>query len=143
MDNTINQATNDPLLTRMTNQRKMILDYLHSVTSHPTAKTIYNEVKKKLPQISFGTVYRNLSFLEDSGYVLALKSVNGCVHYDGNANEHSHLICEECGKVFDIEAPFHKNLLEKVNKKCKMGDVSSCRINFYGVCKQCKKIQKN
>lgn len=128
-----------PLGSRMTNQRQLILDYLRCVTSHPTAKQIYTEVKKKLPHISVGTVYRNLELLVKNNHVLALKSVNGCVHYDGNASQHSHLICEICAKVFDIEGDYHTNLLAKMNKKCEMGDISSCRVNFYGICKNCKK----
>ena len=139
MNKCIKNLKEDPLLTRMTNQRKMIIDYLRCVTTHPTAKIIYSEIKKKLPQISFGTVYRNLNFLADGGFILAMKSVNGCVHYDGNASDHSHLICEECGKVFDIEGNHHQNLLKKIKKKCEMGDINSCRVNFYGVCKECKK----
>lgn len=125
-----------PLGSRMTSQRKLILDYLHCVETHPTAKMVYKDIKQKLPQISFGTVYRNLNFLADHGFALALKSLNGCVHYDGNSSSHPHLICEKCGKIFDLEKNSFQNL---VKTKTKHGKISKYHLNFYGLCNSCKK----
>ena len=123
--------------TRMTNQRKLILNYLRSVKSHPTAKEIYKEVKKKLPQISFGTVYRNLNFLVDDNKILALKSLDSRVHYDGCACSHTHLICEKCSRIYDLEDQnFEKILMKK--KKTKHGQIKDFRLNFYGLCNNCK-----
>lgn len=126
-----------PLGYRMTNQRRLILDYLRGVKTHPTAKMIYREMKKKLPQLSFGTVYRNLNFLVDQGYILALRSVNDYVHYDGNPSQHPHLICEKCGKIFDLEDHYYKNIF-KTGKKTKHGKIKYYRLNFYGLCNKCR-----
>lgn len=141
MDKCLANLKQMPLGHRLTNQRKMILDYLRCVKTHPTAKIIYKELKKKLPQISFATIYRNLNFLEEKGFILALKSMNGCVHYDGNASSHPHFICEKCGRVMDLDSCDCQDLL-KVGKKVKQGKIEDYRLNFYGTCCKCQKIKK-
>jgi Fe2+ or Zn2+ uptake regulation protein len=118
---------------RLTSQRKIILDYLKSVDTHPTTEEVYHAVKKKLPQISLGTVYRNLKKLRDSGKILELHGgFCGTAHYDGNINPHAHFICEECGKIFDI-----KKELKEVDKNVEVGKVKNYQIYLYGVCKKC------
>jgi Fe2+ or Zn2+ uptake regulation protein len=92
---------------KITCQKKTILDFLKSVRTHPTAEEIYQAVKTKLPQISKGTVYRNLNFLAREGKILEIFS-NKVSHYDGDISFHSHFICRKCGKIFDIFNNFQK-----------------------------------
>ena len=87
---------------RMTSQREVILRELRSVTSHPTADEIYLRVRKVLPRISLGTVYRNLEVLSEMGLVLKLEYGGSQRRYDGNPERHHHIRCVECGKVGDV-----------------------------------------
>lgn len=112
---------------RNTSQKKFILDYLMSVKCHPTAETVYKEVKKKLPSISQGTVYRVLNNFKDKGEVLAINSKN-IIHFDGDNSSHAHLICEKCGEVYDVM---------NYCKECKLLKGKKYKINFYGICSCC------
>ena len=87
-------------IERITNQKKIILDYLKSVTYHPSAETIYLAVKKKIPKISRGTIYRNLKKFKDNKEIQEIPIEVS--HYDGNVSPHAHFICEKCSKIFDL-----------------------------------------
>jgi len=118
---------------RLTNQKRVILEYLKSTKSHPCAKEVYLEVKKKLPQISLGTVYRILNQLKEKGEVKEI--LTEVSHFDGDTSFHSHFICEKCKKIFDV---FEK-IPKLKNKKLKVGKIKDYQIIFYGICKNCKK----
>lgn len=94
------------ILRRHTRQRAVILNELRKVKTHPTADAIYRMVRKRLPSISFGTVYRNLSLLRDGGDILELTCGKYRCRYDGDNREHYHFICLECENVFDADMPF-------------------------------------
>lgn len=119
-------------IERITCQKKIILDYLKSVKTHPSAETIYLAVKKKLPQISRGTVYRNLKKLKEKGLILEIPL--GISRYDGDTLPHAHFFCESCGKIFDV---FEKNFILK-QKKLKVGKIKNYQIYFYGTCQNCQ-----
>ena len=117
---------------RITSQRKIILDYLKSVKTHPSTEEVYLAVKQKLPQISLGTVYRNLKKLKEEGEI---QEVFGEVsHYDGDISPHAHFICERCKKIFDIFGEFNVP-----KKKIKVGEVRNYQLYYYGICKKCQK----
>ena len=117
---------------RLTSQKKIILDYLKSVKIHPSARQVYSAVRKKLPQISLGTVYR---ILEDFGKKnKAQKIFNEVSHYDGDLSLHSHFICDKCKKIFDIFDDF-----EIKNKKIKVGKIKKYQVYIYGICKNCQR----
>ena len=118
---------------RLTNQKRVILEYLKSVKTHPSAKEVYFEVKKKLPQISLGTVYRVLNQLKEKGEVREI--LTEVSHFDGDTSFHSHFICEKCKKIFDV----FEEIPELKNKKLKVGKIKDYQIIFYGICKKCKK----
>ena len=84
-------------------QRDAILEYLHSTKSHPTAETVYENVRESIPNISLGTVYRNLNMLADAGDILRLSCGGTSDRYDGNPEQHYHFLCRECGNVSDLE----------------------------------------
>ncbi len=73
---------------------------MHSTDTHPTASAVYNEVRKVIPNISLGTVYRNLAALSEEGVILSLSVGDGYEHFDGNSAPHAHLHCKRCGKKF-------------------------------------------
>lgn len=118
---------------RITSQKEVILNYLKSATSHPSAEEIYLVVKKKLPRISLGTVYRNLKNLKRKGEIQEIPYEVS--HYDGNLSPHAHFICQKCRKIFDV---FEKcNILK--SKKTKVGKIKNYQIYFYGSCNNCQK----
>ena len=83
-------------------QREMIKQNLLSRYDHPTADMVYQSIREELPNISLGTVYRNLRFLVDQGDALSLKLGDGREHFDGHVEPHYHFICTKCGDVEDI-----------------------------------------
>lgn len=118
---------------RLTKQRQIIIDYLRNVTSHPAAETIYKEIKKKMPNISLGTIYRNLNYLVEEGLILQLSS-GGRSRFDGNNVYHLHFICENCGDIEDI---FDTSYIA-LSKLKRLGKINSVECNIYGRCKECE-----
>ena len=126
--------------TRMTKQRKTILNILKNTDIHPTADWIYDQAKKEIPNISLGTVYRNLNVLEEMGEIMVLDYGSSYSRYDGNPKNHYHFKCESCGQVFDIE----QNVIEDLNKRVNENTpykVNTHRLEFYGLCPECQKKQ--
>jgi Fe2+ or Zn2+ uptake regulation protein len=122
---------------RNTSQKELILDYLKSVTTHPTAEDVYDKVRKRLPRISKGTVYRILNNLKRNGDIQEISTRN-LTFFDGDTSDHSHFICQGCGTVFDIFDECSKCEIIK-KKKTKVGKINNFRIYFYGICKNCKR----
>lgn len=118
---------------RLTKQRRIITRYLQGVTNHPSAETVYKEVKKQIPNISLGTVYRNLKYLAERGFILQLIESDRA-RFDGNNTYHLHFICTQCNTIRDIwdtdAIP-----LKGLNK---FGEIKKIECNMYGVCKKCK-----
>ena len=123
--------------TRQTKQRETILEILRSTQCHPTADWVYEQARKSIPNISLGTVYRNLNFLAEQNQVLRVE--HGHVsRYDGHTENHYHFVCTECGKVCDIHVPIDKTLNQKVARSTGCS-VSSHRAMFFGICSDCRK----
>ena len=125
------------ILRRQTIQRKIILEELKRVKTHPTADGIFTLVRKTIPTITFGTVYRNLNLLRDAGKILELTCGRYSCRYDGDASQHYHFFCLKCKNVFDARIPAVENLDRKVSQKLKF-QVKYHRIEFYGYCQKCK-----
>ncbi|MGM0436886.1 MAG: Fur family transcriptional regulator [Bacillota bacterium] len=126
--------------TRMTKQRKAILNILKNTDIHPTADWIYDQVKEEIPNISLGTVYRNLNVLEEMGEIMVLDYGSSYSRYDGNPKNHYHFKCENCGQVFDINHEVIEDLNKKVEEKTPF-KVSTHRLEFYGLCPECQTKQ--
>ncbi|SDK43030.1 Fur family transcriptional regulator, ferric uptake regulator [Maridesulfovibrio ferrireducens] len=120
---------------RRSKQRELILEELKGVTCHPTADELYELVRKRLANISLGTVYRNLELMASNGVILKIES-GGKNRFDGNAMPHPHMRCTECGKVdditFDVNVPIPDQLEAKGYK------ITGCTIEYYGLCPECK-----
>ncbi|SFL28275.1 Fur family transcriptional regulator [Halanaerobium salsuginis] len=126
--------------TRMTKQRKAILKILKNTKIHPTADWIYEKVRAEIPNISLGTVYRNLNVLAESGKIKVLDYGSNHSRYDGNPEQHYHFRCEKCGRVYDLELDFGLNLNKKINSETGF-IANSHRLEFHGICPECQ--QKN
>lgn len=126
--------------SRMTKQRKVILDVLRSVTSHPTAEELYSMVRERIPRISLGTVYRNLDLLTAAGDVCQLSAGGTVRRFDGDIRPHCHVRCVVCGKVGDVwvEAVPSLNALDA---QAEGFTVTESRLEFYGVCAGCAPCQ--
>ncbi len=125
-------------MLRRTKQREVILRVLRTANSHPTVDWIYDEVRKEIPHISLGTVYRNLKLLRESGEVLEIDLSGAFSRFDGNPENHYHFRCEKCGRVFDVDEPVSKELDERVARKMSF-DVLYHRIEFRGLCQECQR----
>ncbi len=122
-----------------TMQRQAIREELCKLTCHPTADELYEIVRQRIPQISLGTVYRNLEQLSMLGIIRKLEVAGKQKRFDGNAAPHHHLRCRECGAVIDL---WNKELGELDKCLSRMLSVLDCEnvaIEFQGLCPECRK----
>lgn len=117
-------------------QRELIKEYLASTTSHPTADKVYDEIRKAIPNISLGTVYRNLNQLAEAGEILKISCGDSCDHFDGNPLPHYHFICRKCGSVLDLEMESIDFINISANKAFE-GSIEGSVTYFYGLCPLC------
>jgi Fur family ferric uptake transcriptional regulator len=121
---------------RLTTQRQIILEELSSVTSHPTANEVYDMVRKRLPRIGLGTVYRNLELMAESGIILKLEVGGTQKRFDATTDLHYHIRCTDCGRVDDIELPVQHQINETASENTSY-QILSHHIEFSGTCQQC------
>ncbi len=119
---------------RMTSQRQAILDAVRQLRHHPTAKEVFREVRKELPAVSFGTVYRNLDFLVKNSMIKELTFGDGAAKFDGMLHDHHHFVCDRCGAIINLEIPGLTTLAEGIKKKNRL---TGYRLDFYGICDHC------
>lgn len=122
---------------RETKHREVILNVLRSVDSHPTADWIYDEVRKVIPRISKGTVYRNLKILCEKGEISELNLSGTVNRYEGRQDNHYHFRCEKCGRICDLDIPVDHQLDKKVAEKTGFS-VSYHQLEFRGLCNDCQ-----
>ncbi|HJA66690.1 transcriptional repressor [Lachnoclostridium sp. An169] len=121
-------------------QRESIKHYLAETHEHPTADQVYMHVKKDFPNISLGTVYRNLNLLTDIGEAVKIATPNGGDRFDGRVEPHNHFLCTRCGRLLDLELDMKS--LEEVNQLAANnfdGIIESSSTLFYGECSDCIK----
>lgn len=124
-------------MRRKTKQKEAILRILKDTRSHPTADSIYEEVRKEIPHISKGTVYRNLRILQESGCISELRLKETWTRFEVTQASHYHFRCEQCGRVMDVEVPVDKRLDHKVAVKTGL-KIYSHQLEFRGVCMDCQ-----
>ncbi|MBE3584345.1 MAG: transcriptional repressor [Limnochordaceae bacterium] len=128
---------------RNTRQRRVILDVLRSTDTHPTADWIYQRVRERVPNVSLGTVYRNLRTLAQSGEVLELNYGSTFSRFDGRATPHYHFVCERCHRVLDVlELPVQSELEREVERRTGFR-VHGHRLEFYGICRECRQAERS
>ncbi len=120
---------------RLTPQRKVILEYLQSVKTHPTAEEVYKVVKKQFPKITLATVYRNLHVLSEDKQANLLE-INGQYHFDGDLSPHLHFICQNCKIIKDLFLDDLQNYLQKKFQKSNLS-ISNFKIQLDGICHNC------
>ncbi len=125
-------------MARHSRKRDAIMNSLSGRTDHPTAETLYSELKDDIPDLSLATVYRNLKQLEEWGEVVCI-TTDGAARYDYNVRPHSHFFCRICGSVSDLD--YDNDSILAIGRKSCSGIVEACSSNFYGVCQDCLKKQ--
>lgn len=120
--------------TRNTQQKRVILQELQKVKSHPTAQEVFEMVRELIPDISLATVYRNLNCLVDSGQAVKLNSGDNEARFDGTIFKHYHARCLGCGKVEDVECSLLK--APECESSFKIKDHN---LEFTGYCNKCQK----
>lgn len=123
-------------LERKSKQRDAIINNLRSRYDHPTAMELYLSVREEIPNLSLGTLYRNLSQLEKCGMVLRI-SDGTTDRFDGNTNPHAHFKCSSCGKVYDLMS--FKNDSITFSDEI-VGKVTNYSLMAFGICKNCDNL---
>jgi Fur family ferric uptake transcriptional regulator len=122
---------------RMTPQRRVILEELRLLGGHPTAREVFDRVRRRLPRISLATVYRNLDAFARQGVIRTLEP--GCAErrYDGDLDEHYHLCCIRCGRMVDAPMARLEGLEEALGDAGGF-EIVGHRLEFKGICPACK-----
>ena len=123
---------------RFSKQRQIIYDMIKSNPVHPTADYIYNALKKDYPDLSLGTVYRNLNVLTETGMIIKITSESDSEHYDGNIDNHYHFMCENCHHIYDVDIPYLNDIEKEAQSGC-VHKINNHHLVFNGICKDCIK----
>lgn len=121
-------------------QREAIKQYLASRCDHPTADAIYAALREEQPNLSLGTVYRNLALLSSVGDIQKICCGDGADHFDADIRPHYHVICSKCGKVEDLPM----EVLDSLNSLAASfynGTIKSHSTLFYGLCSDCREAE--
>ena len=124
--------------SRISSQRRAIIDYLASATSHPSARQVFNEVKMKHPDLSLATVYNTLGVLTRLGLIKVMQFDVTDNRYEPNVAPHLNLICTSCGKIEDL-AQVLPVQPEEIKEKVGF-EVLDSRLEYYGLCAECKAV---
>ena len=119
-------------------QREAIKDFLATRCDHPTADVVYQNIKLIYPNISLGTVYRNLNLLSDIGEIVKITAGDGKEHYDGNTMPHNHFICKNYGSLIDLHMDSIDHIKETAGRNFN-GHIDGYTAIFYGSCSSCMK----
>lgn len=117
-------------------QREIIYDQVMNYPTHPTVEEVYNALKPDNPNLSLGTVYRNLNQLSEAGMLMKIPIADGSDRFDGRTDCHYHMICEKCGRVFDIELDCLDEIPQTVMRE-NGHRITRVTLNLKGVCAGC------
>ena len=124
--------------TKQFRKRNAILSYLRSTKCHPSAEMVYSQLKQEYPDISLGTVYRNLAMFKDKGEIISVGTVNGVERFDGNTMPHVHFVCTGCDAVSDLPQIAVPEELNREVTAQTGGRIDTCQLTFIGRCHQCR-----
>ena len=125
---------------RSTRQRRLIREAVRSTDSHPTAEWVYEAVRRSLPRISLGTVYRNLQVLVAEGELRSWTR-GGRTRYDADLSAHDHFSCRECGLLLDLERP-PRAFAEERRLRARGHEIEEHVLEFVGICRDCRPRQR-
>ncbi len=117
-------------------KREAIFEALRMAKDHPSAEMLYSRLKPMYPDLSLGTVYRNLAVFLGDGDVVSVGTVAGQERYDADTSPHAHFICRCCGRVLDVNSPALERMDEAVERETG-GRVTGHSLSFSGECAEC------
>ena len=123
-------------------KRDAILQQLRRSKEHPSAEALFQQLKAEIPDLSIGTVYRNLNLFKEQGLAISVATVKGVERFDGNTGDHVHFICNDCSAVIDLESMNVPQALNDAAAKASGGVVTGCSLSFSGICRSCLKKQE-
>ena len=129
-------------MIRITTQRQIILEELAKVKTHPTASELYDMVRKRLPRIGLGTVYRNLELMAENGMILKLEVGGTQKRFDATTDTHYHIRCSSCGRVDDIDTLVLDDLVKEAAASSSYL-VQGHHVEFTGICPACQEADKD
>ena len=128
-------------LRKHSRKRDAILTCVRETTCHPSAEWVYQQLKPSIPDLSLGTVYRNLSMFKDEGLVISVGTVGGLERFDGSTQPHTHFVCTKCSAVLDLmDINLGDDFLQNVHT-CAGGKITDYRLSFYGLCPSCMQAE--
>ena len=123
---------------RQSKKRDAILNLIRSSNTHVTAQWVYEKLKPGFPDLSLGTVYRNIRQFREEGLVASLGVVNSEEHFDGTAAPHPHVCCRNCRSIEDLDEKVSPALFRNFHAEIPGFTVDLRNTVFYGVCSRCK-----
>ena len=129
------------MMKRNTIQRSLVLEAVNKLQCHATADEIYQTIMKEHPNISRATVYRNLKLLSETGEIRKMEIPGGADRYDHRIQEHCHVRCEKCGRVFDVDMEYITGLEKNITESHGFA-FTGYDILFRGICPDCQKSRK-
>ncbi|MBQ9968216.1 MAG: transcriptional repressor [Oscillospiraceae bacterium] len=120
-------------------KRDAILECICATKSHPSAEWVYQQLKPQIPDLSLGTVYRNIAMFKADRTIQSIGTVAGLERYDGNTDPHTHFICTDCGRVIDLELVALPQATLKEAECTAGGTITSYQLQFFGCCADCAK----
>lgn len=121
-------------------KRDAILAFLKNTDVHPSAEAVYAGLKETMPDISLGTVYRNLALFKEQGLIQSLGSVNGVERFDANTEPHVHFVCTGCGQIRDLHEMQVPRQLSDQAASLSHATIRQCQLTFTGECEGCAGI---
>lgn len=122
----------------LTKQREVVFQVIRSAEHHLTANEVFDEAKRRLPTISFATVYNSLRFLKKAGHIAEIQfGFSGANRFDAKTTRHDHAICNKCGKLIDIDLKMPDELVELAARLSKFKP-ESLELTLRGLCPECK-----
>ena len=128
--------------TKHFRKREALYDYLKGTVAHPSAETIYTDLKQQIPDLAIGTVYRNLTLFKQQGLITSVATVGGVERFDANTDPHVHFICQHCNAVSDLMEMQVPDDLRHTAATLTGGRVESCQLSFSGICRDCVEKEK-
>ena len=129
--------------TRYSRKREAILNAIQSTDCHPSAEWVYQQLKPAHPDLSLGTVYRNLIFFQEHGYIQSVGVVRGQERFDGIVAPHSHFVCDRCGLVLDLPDIHPGADLDRTVSQQYQLAVQRHELTFHGLCPDCMRQDQN
>ncbi|NTV98583.1 MAG: transcriptional repressor [Chlorobiaceae bacterium] len=134
---TVNHQKSPLKYYRSSRQRERLLELLRSTEIHPTASWLYDHLKEEFPNLSLGTIYRNLSILIDQCLIQKINAGSTFDRFEAKTTPHHHLICSKCGKIIDLEEKVMHEINEEIRNSTDF-DIKGYRIEFFGTCRKCQ-----